>query len=241
MGTLRATTVPVHRLTTAQRDAAWAVFSRYYENTDRERFERDLAAKDHVFLLHAEGRIVGFSTVCVDRVGDIVSIFSGDTVLEPAHHGAGALQWAFFRYIVRTKLRNPHRLVTWFLISKGYKTYLLLARNFPTHWPRRGAPTPDWARELLVTLATRRFGDALDPDALVLRFTADHERLRPDVAPVEQQEDPDIRFFATANPGHADGDELCCLGVVDAHLVMSWPMKRLERLTGRTAPPAPRP
>jgi len=219
----------VERLTAGQREAAWRVFQRYYENTDRARFEHDLSDKQHIFLLHADGRIVGFSTVTVERVSGIVSIFSGDTVLEPAHHGAGALQWAFFKYIVRTKLLNPHRLVTWFLISKGYKTYLLLSRNFPTHFPRRDVDTPPWARELLVTLARRRFGDALNPETLILRFDRDHEHLRPDVAPVEREHDPDIRFFVSANPGHASGDELCCLGVVDFRLALSWPLKRLRR------------
>lgn len=231
--TLRATTLPVRSLTPEQRDAAWQIFERYYEGTDRSRFDHDLDAKQHVFLLQARGRIVGFSTVCVERVGDVVSIFSGDTVLEPAHHGVGALQWAFFKYIVATKLRHPHRLVTWFLISKGYKTYLLLSRNFVTYWPRRDAETPPWARELLVTLARRRFGDALDPDTLVLRFPTDHERLGSNVAPVHDQHDPDIRFFVSANPGHAEGDELCCLGIVDARLALSWPLKRLRRAAGR--------
>ena len=229
MSRLRARTVAVSRLTPAERDAAWQIFARYYEGADRGRFERDLDDKQHVFLLHAEGRLVGISTVSVERVGPVVSIFSGDTVLEPEHHGAGALQWAFFRYIVATKLQHPHRLVTWFLVSKGYKTYLLLARNFATYWPRRDAPTPPWARELITTLARRRFGDALDEQALVLRFQRDHERLKPDVAPVAGQDDPDIRFFVRANPGHAEGDELCCLGVVDARLALAWPLKRLRR------------
>ena len=232
MGTLRATTVPVHRLTTEQRDAAWGVFSRFYENTHRERFDADLADKQHVFLLWADARLVGFSTVCVERVGEVVCIFSGDTVLEPEHHGVGALQWAFFRYILTTKLRHPHRMVTWFLISKGYKTYLLLARNFVRFWPRRDEPMPPWVCELLTTLAQRRFGDALDPDALVLRFDH-HEHLRADVAPVDGQVDPDIRFFAEANPGHVQGDELCCLGVIDLQLMLAWPLKRLRRRTAR--------
>lgn len=237
MGRLAARTVAVADLAPAQRDAMWAVFARHYEDVDRARFERDLAAKTHVFLLLDGEVLVGFSTVTVDRVEvggrEVVAVFSGDTVLEATHRGQGALQWAFFRYIVATKLRNPHRLVVWFLITKGYKTYLLLSRNFTTWWPRRDAPTPPWARALLLRLATDRFGDALDPDALVLRFDRDHERLKPDVAPTDGQTDPDIRFFAQANPGHADGDELCCLGVVNARLALTWPLRRLRRSVAR--------
>jgi hypothetical protein len=218
------------------RDACWAIFDRYYDNTDRARFERDLSEKRDVFLLWAEGRIVGFSTVTVEEVGGVVSVFSGDTVIEHAYHGNTALQWAFFQYIAVTKLKNPHRTVAWFLISKGYKTYLLLAKNFVTFYPRRGVETPAWARQLIVTLASRRFGAALDPERLTLHFEADHEHLRPDVAPTEGQQDPDIAFFVAANPKHATGDELCCIGVVDAKLMLTFPVRQvLKRWRRRTA------
>lgn len=230
MPALSAITVAVPRLSPDQREQAWRVFAKYYEGADRARFDADLLGKDHIFLLMSEGRLVGFSTVCVERVGPVISIFSGDTVLESSHHGVGALQWAFFAYIVRTKLRHPHRLVTWFLISKGYKTYLLLARNFPNYWPRKDEPTPPWVRGLITTLARRRFGDALDEEAGVLRFAeGTHERLKPQVAPTEGELDPDIRFFVEVNPGHARGDELCCVGVVDASVLLSFPLKRLRR------------
>ncbi len=39
------------------------------------------------------------------------------------------------------------------------------------------------------------------------------DRLRPDVAEVtpERLRDPHVSFFVRRNPGHARGDELCCL------------------------------
>jgi len=210
----------------------WQVFESVYSHVSWERFNDDLDHKDHVILLQDEGEIRGFSTVTVDRVDlrgrSVVSIFSGDTVIEPSYRGQTALQWAFFRYIVATKLRNPNKLVVWFLISKGYKTYLLLSRNFTTYFPRRDHPTPPWAEELIRQLATQRFGDALDPTSLVLRFGEDADRLRATAAPIAGQTDPDIRFFAAHNPGHAQGEELCCVGVVNSHLMLAYPAKLLR-------------
>lgn len=228
----RATTVAVSRLTPAERRAAWELFDAHYADADRARFERDLDDKQQIVLLHAGDRLVGFSTIRVDRLPFegrcVVSIFSGDTVIEAAHRGSRALQWAFFRCLLTTKLRHPRSLVVWFLLSKGYKTYLLLARNFPTCWPRRDTPTPGWAHRLICALAARRYAEALDRDALILRFPGDHERLRDHVAPLHDLTDPDIRFFAERNPGHADGDELCCLGVVDRRLLLAFPLKVLR-------------
>jgi hypothetical protein len=230
---IRASTVPVSSVDTAQRAAMWQIFARYYAEADRSRFDADLASKDHVFLLHAGTQLCGFSTVCVDHVEvggrRMVSVFSGDTVIDRDYHGQTALQWAFFKYIVRVKLRYPHRTAVWFLISKGYKTYLLLARNFVVFFPRRDRPTAAWASEMICALAQRRFGTSLDPDRLVLRFDGDHEYLRDDVAPTTGLDDPDIQFFVERNPGHASGDELCCVGVVDARLMLAYPLKLLRR------------
>ena len=141
-GRLRGAVRPVASLTAADRDAMWAVFSRYYAAVDRARFDADLSAKDDVLLLRdtGDGSLQGFSTIEVysRRVDGrpFVAVYSGDTVVEEAYWGQTALQRTFFTYLMKTKLRNPTRPVYWYLISKGYKTYLLLARNVPNHFPR---------------------------------------------------------------------------------------------------------
>ena len=240
MPRITATTVPVGRLTPAERDAMWAVFERYYEDVSRATFEADLAGKDHVILLRDGAAVRGFSTVCTRPIEveghAIVSVYSGDTVLDERYRGQTALQRAFFWYVVGARLRNPTRMVVWFLISKGYKTYLLLTRNFATYWPRHDAPTPGWARALIVALARDRFGEALDEAALVLRVA--HGRLRRAVAPLDGLDDPDIRFFARANPNHAQGEELCCVGVVDTAFILGFPLRVLRKWVspGRAVP-----
>ncbi len=217
----------------------WTVFEAVYSHVTWERFNADLDRKDHVILLRDGPQICGFSTMAVDRLEhdgrSVVSVFSGDTVIHASYRGQTALQWAFFRYIVTTKLRNPNKLVVWFLISKGYKTYLLLSRNFPTYFPRRDQETPPWANALIRELATRRFGDALDPNALILRFGDQADRLRASAAPTEGQRDDDIRFFVEQNPGHASGEELCCIGVINRQLMLSYPSKLLRGAWRRAA------
>jgi hypothetical protein len=51
------------------------------------------------------------------------------------------------------------------------------------------------------------------------------------VAPIDTGllERPDIRFFVAKNPGHAKGDELCCLGRVDAGLVSTFMSRLFEK------------
>lgn len=230
-------------LSAVERDALWAVFERYYAGVERAGFERDLAPKHHVILLRdaGTGALRGFSTL---HVGEhivegrrVLSIFSGDTIVDRAYWGERALHRAFFVYVAQTKLRHPRTPVYWFLITKGYKTYLLLTRNFPEHWPRRDRATPAWQQAMIDTLSLARFGDAYDPARGVLRWADEQGRLRPSVAPIDElaMRDPDVRFFASKNPDAARGDELCCVGRVGLGLAVQFGQKQLARALGRDA------
>jgi hypothetical protein len=221
--------------------AMWAVFRRYYDDVNEARFRDDLAGKHYVFLLKdsGDGSVQGFSTVQLydQRIAGrrARAVYSGDTIVERAYWGQNALQRAFFFFLVREKLRRPHLPLYWFLISKGYKTYLLVARNFPHHYPRHdAAKDPARAeryRAVVEALAEKKFGAALHRASGTLRFDQCLGRLRNAVAPITEQElkDPAIRFFAEKNPGHEAGDELCCLAEVDLALVGFYTQKLVAR------------
>lgn len=236
-GELEARIVPVATLDEGTMDAMWRLFQAHYDDTTRDVFERDLAEKRDVILARdgTDGSLQGFSTLTwvrrESRGRRFIAIFSGDTIIAPPYWGQKALQNAFGRYITRTMLAHPFTPVYWFLVSKGYKTYLLLTRNFPEHWPRHDKPMPAWHRAALDALARERFGDAWDPAAGVVRAHAGSGRLREGIAPVDAAllTRPDVRFFHEANPHHARGDELACLGRVSLAVWGGYLAKQLRR------------
>lgn len=234
---LRARTTPCARLDAGTRDAMWGLFEAHYVDVARDRFERDLAAKSHVILLvdGADGSVRGFSTLrLLERRVDgraVQVLYSGDTVVDPAYWGQTALQRAFLRFGLAAALRRPFVPTYWYLISKGYKTYLLLARNFPEHWPRHDRPTPAWQQGLLEDLGAFMFPESFVRHGGVLRHPEPLGRLREGVAPLaaDALAHPDVRFFVDRNPGHADGHELCCLGRIGLGLWASYTAKLLRR------------
>lgn len=243
-GRLVGSTVAIEALSPGERDEMWELFRVYYLDVCREDFDRDLSEKDHVIVLRDGGdrSIQGFSTLKVydQSVGGrrFRAIFSGDTIVDAAYWGQSALHWTFLRFLVRQKLRAIGTPLYWFLISKGYKTYLLLARNFPEHWPRHDRSTPTNAQAILDTLSRGRYGEAYDPTRGVLSFPEPHGRLRTCVAPLTEAEltHPDIRFFAERNPRHVEGDELCCLGHVDLGFVLRGARRSMLRPFKRRQP-----
>ncbi len=224
-GRLRARIQPIDTLRPEQRTSLWEMFQRYYVGVEPETFEADLRDKDELILLSdSRGTIAGFSTLKTYRKTvegrPIIVVFSGDTIVEPAYWGQTCLQRAFFRYVMKVKFKAGRTPVYWYLLSKGYKTYLLLSRNFATYYPRHDLPTPTFERALIQTLSVERYGEAFEPQRGVLQAEACPGRLRSGVAPLDLSllSADDIRFFHQRNPGHAAGDELCCLGLIDHHL-----------------------
>lgn len=217
---LIAQTIPVNRLESSLRATMWALFQTYYDNVTRDHFDCDLEEKSHVLLFFDSGsrELKGFSTVKryphTTAGQRVMVIYSGDTIIDRDYWGQPALASEFIKFTILSKLRYCFTPMYWFLISKGYKTYLLLSRNYVEYWPRYDQPTPSWHNQLMHELASARFGDDWKPKLGIVRFETCHGKLKTDVAPIEPAllSQPDIRFFVERNPGHIHGDELCCLG-----------------------------
>lgn len=215
---LSARLATIEEVTARQRETMLALMQRHYFNVRRAQFEADLAEKRWVILIHdAGGALCGFSTqTLLDAEVDgraVKALFSGDTIIDRSHWGQQALTHVWGRLALALIDSYPGDERYWFLISKGYKTYRFLPVFFQEFYPRHDYPTPSCARSVIDALALARYARAYDSEAGVIRAGADQYRLREEVAPVtaERLHDPHVRFFQARNPGHARGDELCCL------------------------------
>ena len=197
------------------------LFQIYYQDVTWERFTADLAEKTHLLVfedIRARGavRLVGFTTILLGtEIGD-TSIFSGDTVIHEDFWGGKVLQKSFSKFLVRTKLRNPHRRVYWMLMSKGYKTYLLMRHNFPRSYPNAITPTPASAESFKNTFYGAKFGSAFDPGSSRIHFPEPHGSVRGTIADADAtaRENSEVRFFLERNPRYAEGDELACIAEI---------------------------
>ena len=203
-----------------QREQMFALMQRYYLGMNQADFETDLREKQWVIQVVDEvtDRVVGFSTqMLIDQDVEgrsVRALFSGDTIVDQQFWGNNTL----------TKLRGRLALdlindaesipLYWFLITKGYATYRLLPVFFREFYPRFDRPTPPSIVQLIDVFAGAKYPQHYDSATGVVRSgEADCCRLRAGVADVSDQRlaDPHIQFFTERNPGHADGEELCCL------------------------------
>ena len=200
-------------------DEMFALMQRYYENVRREEFDQDLHEKDWVIEVSrpSDGALCGFSTQMAfdlplaDRT--VRGLFSGDTIVDPQYWSNNPLAGLWGNLVLALVERSPWEELCWFLICKGYKTYRFLPTFFEEYYPRHDRPTPDWASARLQAFSDMKFPERYDAARGIIRAAIDSARLREGVAQVTPQRlrNADVRFFCERNPGHAQGDELCCV------------------------------
>jgi hypothetical protein len=230
MKKLFAKTLIINKLTDADIDVMYKLFEKYYENTDKVKFISDLKDKTSVILLKCKNKknIIGFSTIKELEIyvggKKIRSIFSGDTIIDSGYRGQASFAIEFFKNIITHKLKSPFTPHYWFLISKGYKTYLILTKNYCHYYPRFDQETPKDEEKVLDALGESLFGSDYNPDTKILKHSGKTDSLKSAVAPIDAKslQNPNIHFFASRNPGWASGDELCCIGKSDLSLISTF-------------------
>jgi hypothetical protein len=207
----------VASLTAEERQQMAALYLRHYDGSDETRFFADLDDKSEVLLLHHDGVLAGFTTFVVygfDWRGQPLRIvFSGDTIIDPAHWGQQTFGQVWVRRMGQLQRETPALPLYWFLIVKGHRTYRflpLVGQVFFPHWQQ--APDPQ-LQALAQALATARFGSHYDPRSGLIHFEQSHGHLRPEIAQPRAHEldKPAVAFFLKCNPNYAQGDELVCL------------------------------
>ena len=247
-GRLKVHTVEVEKLPSAIADRMWDLFAESYDNVSRAKFDLDLAEKSGVFvgLDSGDNSFQGFSTYSIyEHVVEsrrVWVLFSGDTMIRPEYWGQSALHMAFARTAVKWRLSHPFTPLFWFLTAMGYRTYLIMARNFPQrYWPRYSAPTPNWITQVTTSLASLRFGDMWDESRQVIHGERDQCSLATHVAPVtdEVKALPEVDFLINRNPGYAQGDELACVAEITLRDLLQVAIKMLRKSILRSRPAGP--
>jgi len=212
---LRGTLQDIPSLTGQDRDTMFEIMVRHYADVCRAAFEEDLAEKDGVLVLRDDtDRIQGFSTYrflhTTYRGDAITALFSGDTIIDKQYWGSQALFRTFGRLLFQLMEENPGRKTYWFLITKGFRTYLMLPLFFTNYYPRYDAETPAYETGLIEHLANLKYDGRFHSDRGII--AADSYYLRDDYADVPERKatNRNVLFFLEKNPGYIRGEELAC-------------------------------
>jgi hypothetical protein len=240
---LKAKIVHVSDLTNNDKKTMFNIFEKYYANISYAGFLSDLNKKNKAIILveRKSNTIKGFSTILDLKFQvngkEVKGLFSGDTIVEKEFWGGMSLQLAFTIYMIKEKLKNPFKKHYWFLISKGYKTYLLMAKNCPIHYPKVGMKTPQHEKLIIDTFGKTMYPEHYNPDKGLIEFISAHDQLKDEVAPITNKmlENEMIRFFVQKNPHWSRGDELVCLADFGPSILFNFVSRRFKKLVVKNA------
>lgn len=143
-------------------------------------------------------------------------VFFGDTIIEEAYWGSRALQRAMFRYVINFKIKHTTQPIYWILISKGFKTYLLLANNYCTYYPNIENENQH-LEKYVKAYCDQFFSEYYDEKNKLIDFGDNYQCLKADVAPITDEmrlKNNKISFFEKCNPTWVNGTELPCIGEI---------------------------
>lgn len=195
------------------------LMNEYYDNLNRDKFIKDLEAKDGVLLVFdPQGHICGFTTYVIFETvfyGERTkALFSGDTVLQEKYWGK--IETArIFLFLLRRYLSKEEKFY-WFLLTKGIRTYKLLPMYFKKYYPSVQTPTPVYEKALIAHLSKIKYGDFyLKKDGIIRNFPPADRLKEKYLTPAQYKlGDEHASFFIKNNPGYADGDELPCVAQI---------------------------
>jgi hypothetical protein len=196
-------------------DEIWALTDEFFD-VERAYAEAELRRRQRIALFRMNGALLGMACISTYpakfRGRRLTVINTSHVLIRENWRGRNLVQKLGFRTFLAARARHPLRPIYWFFDSYSYKSYLLLPRNFRWFWPRYDEPTPEPRAALIDQLATELYGPAWRP-ARGIAVRSGQKRLRETAAPLvlTQESEPDLQYFASANPGHAEGDMLICL------------------------------
>jgi hypothetical protein len=219
------------------------LFRQYYADVSFERFAADLREKNSVIMLWDRSAepapyLFGFSTILLRELPDGGrTIYSGDTVVDRDYWGSRTLQSAFSRVLLLARLRYPFSPLYWMLISKGFKTYMLMRRNFPCSYPSRAGIADAEIAKVKDEFYQNKFGACYNSQTSIIDFGTSMGRVKDQIAvPTEKDRaNSDVQFFLENNPRFHEGVELACIANIRwsdiAHIMFKYAFPFMKRLS----------
>ncbi len=230
-------TMKIDSLSEALKEEMWGLYESTYNFVNREKFITDLASKNYIFVGFdkATGAFKGFSTVWLYTTTyqeqTVGVMFSGDTIIHPDYWGTKALHKEFIRFAYSWKFKNLTTPLYWNLIASGNRTYLAMARNCATYYPRFDCETPAWERGFIDHLGVNQFGGSYDLKTGVILVDKPEAVFKTHLAPFSKEVKalPEISFFIEKNKGYERGDELSCIAKLDMKLITHFLIKVVKK------------
>jgi len=215
------------------------MFNLMHENYDYVTFDNfcnDLKHKTFAGLLFDEDSdIQGFTTFGINpkeyKHKDYNILFSGDTVVSSSYIGSQELGKGWCRTVGMLLSKYPDKKWMWYLMSKGYKTYLYLPFFFNKFYPSPSIIEHKDYSLIIDECSTHFFGDDWKSNEGIVRFKDRLGQVKKEHAEKSFRKNNEyVDFFLRKNPGFVDGDEMVCMAELSLNNFKRYPRRIISKV-----------
>lgn len=204
--------------TIAYQQDMWSLYANYYQVSQQSFFDR--FKTNDLYALYTYGKqIVGFTGFRMKMVeteqGRCQALYIGQTVMDSKFRGQSLLPRTCCLLFAKHFLTNPRCPIYVWCDALTYKPYLLFANSLNTYFPTRHQATPPREKAIINQLGKHYYGDNYNEEQGTVRKSANVISDPSVIITMENRLNPDIDFFARANPGHAQGHGLLTIARID--------------------------
>ncbi|MEK7487644.1 MAG: hypothetical protein AABZ60_25210 [Planctomycetota bacterium] len=220
--------LPIPSISLLMKEAMFKIFQRHYENVSWTQYLSDMSRKHYILLLEYENTILGFSTqqIIVTNFQEkpIRILFSGDTIIDKEFWGEQELVRIWCTFAGQVLGQNLQTPLYWYLLSKGYRTYLYLPIFFKEFYPHYQKKTPAFFKQLMDFVSFFLYPNHYRPELGILAFEHSPGNLNAELSliPASKQNHPQVQFFLKENPNFALGTELVCMAPISVQNMRSF-------------------
>ncbi len=209
----------IEEIGTAHRERMFQLMAENYDNMNPNIFYKDLNNKQLAGLFFdAEDELQGFTTYAVNPKSsggvDYHIVFSGDTIISPAHWGSQVMMQSWCYTIGQIIVTDPTKKWYWYLMSKGHRTYMYLPLFFTDYFPSiKPSQQDDELNKIVAEVSNKLYPKYWLPDEGIIKFKESMGELKPELVEgtYQKRNKPHVAFFLEKNPGFYRGEELVCL------------------------------
>lgn len=220
-------------LTHAQKVEMWRVYKGFYHYSEPYFMER-IHSNTHFSLYLHEGRIVGFTGLRVDKTRANgrrqLLIYLGQTVVARQYRGQSLLPVTCLLLALKYWKELLTSEVWCWYDALSYRAYLACAKCASDFYPARDTETPSAVRQLRDWVGKSRYGDAYCPRTGTVAKAVNYLNDTTVTIFDEDLYDPDVAFYARANPRHADGHGLLVFAPLNRRNVLDLMKRYFSRL-----------
>lgn len=197
----------------------WNLYSNYY-NVDQAAFFARFDSNDFYAIYKKGEELVGFTGLRLrtfDLDGEeVMTFYLGQTVMRSDCRGKSLLPRTCSLLFAQHFLKNPTMPIYVWCDSLTFKPYLLFSNSLKKCYPTRLEATPKNIQTLINKLGHHYYKNNFDPaTGTVYKENNIIEDPSSTITEADRQNNPDIDFFANANPGHSKGHGLITIAPIN--------------------------